>query len=195
MKNYPSSSRRRVVLTYGTFDLFHVGHLNLLKRLKELGDYLVVAVSTDEFNRGKGKQTIIRYEDRIEIVRSCRYVDLAIPETRWEQKLDDVKQYDVSVFAMGDDWTGKFDFLKEHCEVVYLPRTANISSTSLKTILSSFNKPQMEQMKAAIEAISAIVANLDGSRPRTQTPPGSQADPSSVLVLPNQGSAELRQSA
>ncbi|HVS51289.1 MAG TPA: glycerol-3-phosphate cytidylyltransferase [Opitutaceae bacterium] len=195
MKAYPSPVRRRAVLTYGTFDLFHVGHVNLLRRLKALGDYLIVAVSTDEFNRGKGKETIIRFEDRIEIVRSCRYVDLAIPETRWEQKIDDVKHYDVSIFAMGDDWAGKFDFLKEYCEVVYLPRTANISSTSLKTILSSFNKPQMEQMKAALDAISAIVANFDGARPRVQTPPASQTDPGSVLVLPHQSTPDLRQSA
>jgi glycerol-3-phosphate cytidylyltransferase len=158
MKN-PMSHHRRVVLTYGTFDLFHVGHLNLLKRLKELGDYLVVAVSTDEFNRGKGKQTIIRYEDRLEIVRSCRYVDLAIPETRWEQKIDDVKQYGVSVFAMGDDWAGKFDFLKEYCQVVYLPRTENISSTSIKNSLRIYSPDQLERMRVALAETQAILQN------------------------------------
>jgi glycerol-3-phosphate cytidylyltransferase len=145
-----SSSRGRVVLTYGTFDLFHIGHLNLLKRLKALGDYLIVAVSTDEFNRGKGKQTIIRFDDRIEIVRGCRYVDLAIPETCWEQKLDDVKMHGVHVFAMGNDWAGKFDFLKPYCEVVYLERTANISSTSIKDSLRIFSPDQIERMRSAL---------------------------------------------
>lgn len=148
----------RVVLTYGTFDLFHIGHLNLLRRLKTLGDYLVVAVSTDEFNRGKGKQTIIRFEDRIEIVQNVKSVDLAISETCWEQKLDDVKKYGVSVFAMGDDWAGKFDFLKPHCEVVYLPRTANISSTSLKSSLRIYSPEQLERMRSALGAANPPVA-------------------------------------
>lgn len=140
----------RVVLTYGTFDLFHIGHLNLLRRLKALGDYLVVAVSTDEFNRGKGKQTIIRFEDRLEIVQNVRFVDLAIPETCWEQKLEDVKKYNVSVFAMGDDWSGRFDFLKPHCEVVYLPRTANVSSTSIKNSLRIYSPEQLERMRTSL---------------------------------------------
>lgn len=159
MKAYPSPAPRRVVLTYGTFDLFHVGHLNLLRRLKALGDCLIVAVSTDEFNQGKGKQTIIRYEDRVEIVRSCRYVDLAIPETCWEQKIDDVKKHNVSVFAMGDDWAGKFDFLKPHCEVVYLPRTANISSTSIKNSLRIYSPEQLERMRVALAETQAILQN------------------------------------
>jgi glycerol-3-phosphate cytidylyltransferase len=149
----------RVVLTYGTFDLFHIGHLNLLRRVKALGDYLVVAVSTDEFNRGKGKQTIIRFEDRLEIVRNVKCVDLAIPETCWEQKLDDVKKYGVSVFAMGDDWAGKFDFLKPYCEVVYLPRTANISSTAIKNSLRIYSPEQLERMRAALAETQAILLN------------------------------------
>jgi glycerol-3-phosphate cytidylyltransferase len=157
------SSRGRVVLTYGTFDLFHIGHLNLLKRLKALGDTLIVAVSTDEFNRGKGKQTIIRFEDRIEIVRSCRYVDLAIPETCWEQKLEDVKAHGVSVFAMGDDWAGKFDFLKPHCEVVYLPRTADISSTSIKNSLRIYSPDQLERMRSALATSPGVPAMPPGS--------------------------------
>jgi glycerol-3-phosphate cytidylyltransferase len=159
MNSVARSPHGRVVLTYGTFDLFHVGHLNLLKRLRALGDYLVVAVSTDEFNRGKGKETIIRFEDRVEIVRSCRYVDLAIPETRWEQKIEDVKAHGVSVFGMGDDWAGKFDFLKEHCEVVYLPRTANISSTSIKSSLRIYSPDQLERMRAALAETQAILQN------------------------------------
>lgn len=150
-------SGARVVLTYGTFDLFHIGHLNLLRRLKALGDYLVVAVSTDEFNRGKGKETIIRFEDRLEIVQNVKFVDLAIPETRWEQKLEDVKAYNVSVFAMGDDWAGKFDFLKPHCDVVYLPRTANISSTSIKSSLRIYSPEQLERMRTALGATNPPV--------------------------------------
>lgn len=120
------------VITYGTFDLFHVGHLNLLKRAKEYGDYLIVAVSSDEFNLGKGKKCFVSDVDRMEIVKAIRYVDEVILETSWEQKIEDVKKYDVDVFVIGDDWTGKFDFLKEYCEVVYLPRTDGISTTQIK---------------------------------------------------------------
>ena len=120
------------VITYGTFDLFHIGHLNLLKRAKELGDYLIVAVSSDEFNEGKGKFCQISDTDRMQIVEAIRYVDEVILETCWEQKIKDVQAYDVDVFVMGDDWKGKFDFLQEYCEVVYLPRTEGISTTQLK---------------------------------------------------------------
>ena len=99
------------VITYGTFDLFHVGHLNLLKRAKELGDYLIVAVSTDEFNeREKNKKTFIPYTERAAIIEAIRYVDNVIPENSWDQKIHDIKTYGVDVFAIGDDWTGKFDF-------------------------------------------------------------------------------------
>ncbi len=125
------------VITYGTFDLFHVGHLNLLKRAKELGDYLIVAVSTDEFNeREKNKKTFIPYTERAAIIEAIRYVDNVIPENSWDQKIHDIKTYGVDVFAIGDDWTGKFDFLKEFsCEVIYIPRTPNISTTILKKVL------------------------------------------------------------
>lgn len=122
----------KTVITYGTYDLFHVGHLNLLKRAKELGDYLIVAVSSDEFNAGKGKKCKIKDTDRMAIVDAIKYVDKVIPETSWEQKIEDVQKYNVDVFVMGDDWKGKFDFLKEYCEVVYLPRTEGISTTQLK---------------------------------------------------------------
>ncbi len=122
----------RKVITYGTFDLLHYGHINLLRRAKELGDYLIVALSTDEFNRGKGKECYFSYEERKMLVESIRYVDLVIPETCWEQKIDDVKEFRVDTFVMGDDWKGKFDFLKDYCEVVYLPRTPEISSTKIK---------------------------------------------------------------
>ena len=124
--------KKKTVITYGTFDLFHIGHLILLKRAKALGDELIVAVSSDEFNLGKGKVCQIKDVDRMAIVEAIRYVDKVIPETCWEQKVEDVQKYNVDVFVMGDDWKGKFDFLKEYCEVVYLPRTEGISTTQLK---------------------------------------------------------------
>lgn len=120
------------VITYGTFDLFHIGHLNILKRAKALGDYLIVAVSTDEFNAIKGKTCAIPFEQRKAIVEAIKYVDEVIPENNWEQKIDDITKHKVDIFVMGDDWNGKFDFLKEYCEVVYLPRTLDISTTEIK---------------------------------------------------------------
>lgn len=122
------------VLTYGTFDLLHIGHVNILKRSKELGDYLVVAVSTDEFNAIKGKKSYFSYEDRKQIVEAVKYVDEVIPEETWEQKIDDIKKHDIDVVVMGGDWAGsdKFEYLKEYAEVVYLPRTEGISTTKIK---------------------------------------------------------------
>lgn len=122
------------VLTYGTFDLLHYGHIRLLKRAKELGDYLIVAVSTDEFNNIKGKKAYHDFETRKKMLEAIRYVDLVIPEKTWEQKLDDVKEYKVDVVVMGSDWAGsdKFDYLKDYCEVVYLDRTEGISTTKIK---------------------------------------------------------------
>lgn len=124
------------VITYGTFDLLHVGHINLLRRAKELGDYLIVALSTDEFNAGKHKEAYHCYEDRKQILEAIKYVDEVIPEETWEQKIPDVVNNQVDVFVMGNDWEGKFDFLKEYCEVVYLPRTPGISTTKIKTDLN-----------------------------------------------------------
>lgn len=121
------------VITYGTYDLLHYGHINLFRRAKALGDYLIVAISTDEFNwNEKGKKCYFTYEERKAMVEAIRYVDLVIPETCWEQKQTDVSEYKVDVFVMGDDWEGKFDFLKDQCEVVYLPRTPEISSSKVK---------------------------------------------------------------
>ena len=122
------------VITYGTFDLLHYGHINLLRRAKEYGDYLIVAISTDEFNwKEKHKNTYFSFEHRKQLLESIRYVDLVIPETSWEQKKTDVHEYHIDTFVMGDDWAGKFDFLKdEGVEVVYLPRTPEISSTQIK---------------------------------------------------------------
>lgn len=126
------------VITYGTFDLLHYGHVNLLQRAKALGDYLIVAISTDEFNWNmKGKKCYFTYEERKRLVEAIRYVDLVIPEENWEQKVTDVDEYKVDTFVIGDDWEGKFDFLKEKCEVVYLPRTPEISTTQIKNDLNS----------------------------------------------------------
>ena len=120
------------VLTYGTFDFLHIGHINILRRAKALGDYLVVGLSTDEFNQLKHKQSYSSYAERKQILEAIRYVDYVIPEENWEQKVEDVRKLAIDVFVMGDDWAGKFDFLQEHCEVVYLPRTENISSTMIR---------------------------------------------------------------
>ena len=130
------STQFKRVITYGTFDLLHYGHINLLRRARELGDYLVVALSTDEFNLQKGKKCYFSYEERKQLVEAVRYVDLVIPEQTWEQKATDVHELGISTFVMGDDWKGEFDFLKdEGVEVIYLPRTPEISTTQIKTDL------------------------------------------------------------
>jgi glycerol-3-phosphate cytidylyltransferase len=120
------------VITYGTYDLLHVGHINLLKRAKALGDYLIVGLSTDEFNRIKNKDCFLPYAQRKAVLEAIKYVDKVIPEENWEQKIKDIKKYKANIFVMGDDWKGKFDGLKKYCEVIYLPRTENISTTYLK---------------------------------------------------------------
>ena len=123
------------ILTYGTYDLLHFGHINLLKRAKDLGDYLVVGLSTDEFNGLKGKESYFSYEKSEYMLESVRYVDEVIKENNWEQKIEDIKKYNIDIFVMGDDWEGKFDYLKEYCEVIYLPRTEGISTTEIKANL------------------------------------------------------------
>ena len=121
------------VITYGNFDLFHVGHVKLLRRARELGNELYVGLSTDKFSSElKGKDCIIPYDDRKEILKACKYVDVVIPEFTWEQKIFDIMTYEIDVFVMGDDWKGRFDYLNEYVKVIYLPRTENISTTMLK---------------------------------------------------------------
>ena len=137
------------ILTYGTFDLLHYGHIRILKRAKELGDYLVVALSTDEFNATKGKKAYHSYETRKKMLEAIRYVDLVIPENNWEQKIQDIKDYKIDVVVMGDDWAGsdKFDYLKEYCDVVFLERTPGISTSQIKNDL---------QLQEAVDGVEQV---------------------------------------
>lgn len=125
----------KTVLTYGTFDITHIGHIKILERAKKLGDRLIVGLSTDEFNLQKCKHSIYSYQHRKIIVEAIRYVDLVIPEQKWEQKIKDILEYKVDIFVMGDDWLGRFDELKEYCEVIYLPRTQGVSTTEIKHLI------------------------------------------------------------
>jgi glycerol-3-phosphate cytidylyltransferase len=150
----------KVVITYGTFDLFHIGHVNLLRRLRELGDRLVVGVSTDEFNAVKGKRTMVSYQHRAEIVAACRYVDKTFPEIRWEQKREDIERERASIFAMGDDWVGKFDDLRDVCEVVYLPRTRDVSTTELRQYINALHAERIGELRAAVEHLARVVKTL-----------------------------------
>lgn len=152
---------QKTILTYGTFDLFHIGHLRLLERLRTMGDRLVVGVSTDEFNASKGKKTVVPFADRLDIVRGLRCVDVAIAETCWEQKAQDIAEHQVSILGMGDDWAGKFDNLSSLCEVVYLPRTQGISTTDIRNQLRALSPEHINELKQALDMMSAIVARFD----------------------------------
>ena len=151
----------KTILTYGTFDMFHIGHLKLLERLSQLGDKLIVAVSTDEFNELKGKKTIIPYDQRAEIIAAIRYVDKVIPEKTWEQKPDDIKNHQVDIFAMGYDWKGKFDDLNQYCEVVYLPRTEGISTSRLKNQLNKISEINIEDINKAFEILQRLKSDFE----------------------------------
>ena len=152
---------KKTIITYGTFDMFHIGHLKLLQRLSELADELIVAVSTDEFNRGKGKKVMIPYAQRAEIVANIKCVYKVIPEDNWEQKVTDVKKYNIDIFAIGDDWEGEFDFLKEYCEVLYLERTKDISTTQLKKSLANFMSIPKEDIINAFEVIELLKKDFE----------------------------------
>lgn len=152
---------KKVVLTYGTFDLFHTGHLSLLNRLKALGDELIVGVTTDEFNALRGKQTIFGFEDRIQIIRNLKCVDLAIPLQNGEQKANDIRRYGALIFGMGNDWEGRLDDLRAHCEVIYLPRTENISSTHIKKLLEILNRTHISNLKKTLDPTTSIVEPFD----------------------------------
>lgn len=125
----------KTIITYGTFDMLHTGHINILQRAKNLGDFLIVGLSSDEFNALKGKKSYYSFEQRKQILEAIRYVDLVIKEDNWEQKTEDIATYNVDVFVMGDDWEGQFDYLSSLCEVTYLPRTEGISTTKIKSDL------------------------------------------------------------
>lgn len=150
----------KIVITYGTFDLFHVGHVRLLKRLRAFGDELIVGISSDQFNTLKGKKSFFSYEERAEILESCKYVSKVFPEHNWEQKRTDIKKYDADVFAMGDDWEGKFDDLSDLCEVVYFPRTEDISTTEIKKSLSKINILELDRIESSLHDVIAIVKSL-----------------------------------
>ena len=147
----------KTVLTYGTFDLFHIGHVRLLKRIRAMGDRLVVGCSSDEFNNSKGKKSIFSYEERAEILSSCKYVDLVFPEHTWDQKSKDIQDNQVSIFAMGDDWSGKFDYLSNLTEVYYLPRTEGISTTDIKSILTNVQEQKILQIKNTLSTLNQLV--------------------------------------
>jgi glycerol-3-phosphate cytidylyltransferase len=152
--------RKKKLITYGTFDMFHIGHLKLLERLSKLADEVIVAVSTDEFNKLKNKKVVIPYEQRAEIVSSIKYVSKVIPERNWEQKIEDIKTLEIDIFAIGDDWAGHFDFLQEYVDVIYLPRTENISTTDLKALVANFRSDKVQELKNTVDQLSLIVANL-----------------------------------
>lgn len=148
------------VITYGTFDLFHIGHVNLLRRLRELGDRLVVGCSTDEFNLLKGKQSAMPYDHRAGILRSIRYVDDVFPEDSWEQKREDIVRERARIFAMGDDWVGKFDDLGDICEVVYLPRTRDVSTTEIRQLLLTLQEERVLELRRALEHSLSLIRAL-----------------------------------
>jgi glycerol-3-phosphate cytidylyltransferase len=147
-------------ITYGTFDMFHIGHLKLLERIKQDCDHLTVAVSTDEFNAVNGKTTVIPYEDRAAIVASLKLVDRVIPENDWEQKTPDIINNNIDIFVIGSDWTGKFDFLQSHCRVAYLERTPGISSTQLKKTLGVQMSDLKSSLFSKIEELQKIIDDL-----------------------------------
>lgn len=152
---------KKTVITYGTFDMFHIGHLNLLKKMNDYGDELIVAVSTDEFNLLKGKKTLIPWAQRVEIVSAIKGVDKVIPEYSWEQKIEDIKKYNADVFVIGDDWRGKFDFLKEHCDVCYLERTDGVSTTMLKKSLSAIKDISKKDLISALDILEQLRSDLE----------------------------------
>lgn len=157
----------RTVLTYGTFDVFHIGHLRILERLRSIGDRLIVGVSTDEFNQLKGKAAWIRYTERAAIVSSLRCVDQVIPETCWEQKAQDIRDFGISILGMGDDWGGRFDHLSDLCEVVYLQRTEGISSTTLRENIAPIPVrcdigAVRHSLRAALSLLEEIDLTADG---------------------------------
>lgn len=151
----------RTVITYGTFDLFHIGHVQILERARALGDRLIVGVSSDEFNAIKGKKSVFPYEHRARIVSTLRCVDDVFPEHDWGQKERDIRFYNADIFVMGHDWESKFDNLKEFCEVMYLPRTDGISTTELKSAIRAFQSEKINELKSGLDALNSLVMQLN----------------------------------
>lgn len=148
------------VLTYGTFDLFHVGHVRLLRRLSQLGDRLIVGCSTEAFNSLKNKTTIVPYEQRKETLEACRYVHKVIPEESWDQKRSDIRREKADIFAMGSDWAGHFDDLKDIVQVIYLPRTENISTTDLRRFATALQDEKIQALRETVSRLSKQVQGL-----------------------------------
>ena len=148
------------VLTYGTFDLFHIGHVRLLQRAAELGDKLIVGVSSDEFNALKGKKSIMPYSHRAEIVGAMSCVEKVFPEHNWAQKVTDIQRFEADFLVMGHDWEGKFDDMKKYCDVVYLDRTENISTTELKMALNALRGDKILELRAALDTLRGVVEQL-----------------------------------
>lgn len=155
--NVLKEKRLKTVVTYGTYDIFHAGHLNLLLRARALGDKLYVGISSDEFNAVKGKRSFFSFDERAKIVEALKCVDGVFREDDWGQKRSDILKYHADIFVMGDDWAGKFDELKDLCEVVYLPRTRGVSTTEIKQALSRIDPAALEQLRSAISAAAEIV--------------------------------------
>lgn len=150
----------KTVITYGTFDLFHIGHVNLLRRLRSLGDRLVVGCSTDEFSALKGKRTVMPYEHRAQILASSRFVDHVFPEREWEQKREDIVREKAGIFAMGEDWAGRFDDLGDLCEVIYLPRTRDVSTTEVRQLVAALHSERVDELRHALDKAKAIAEQL-----------------------------------
>ena len=152
----------KTVLTYGTFDLFHIGHVRLLRRVRSMGDRLIVGCSTDEFNDRKGKKAFFSFPDRKEILEACKYVDLVIPEATWEQKASDILEHQVSILAMGNDWEGRFDELEKEVgvTVTYISRTPGVSTTSVKDVLSSLNAEKKANIRKHVDSLARELEDL-----------------------------------
>lgn len=153
----------KTIITYGTFDLFHIGHVRILQRLRAMGDRLIVGISSDEFNALKGKKSFFSYAERAEIVASSKYVDFVFPEHNWEQKREDILKYNAQVLGMGNDWEGKFDHLSDICEVVYLGRTEDISTTEIKRSLSLVSKKQLDELEKSFNLTLDVFRSITHS--------------------------------
>ena len=153
---------KRIVLSYGTYDLFHYGHVQILKRMKQMGDKLIIGCSSDTFNASKGKKSFFNYEERSEILKACKYVDAVFPENSWDQKIEDVKKYSANLFVMGDDWSGKFNFIEDEteCSVMYLPRTTGVSTTDIKQALSVINQEKKNIILEKLTKLRSEISSL-----------------------------------